>query len=154
MFLHVNATNSLIMLSKKTKYAIHALTYLAGKDREERTLISEISAQANIPKKFLEAILLDLKKSGYLSSKIGKGGGYRLIKPTEEIRMADLIRMFNGPIALLPCVSLNYYESCDECKTEEGCGLNKMMIQVRDEMLKILEHKSLADLLKMEKNLI
>ena len=142
------------MLSKKTKYAFHALTYLAGKDQNERTLISEISIQANIPKKFLETILLDLKKSGFLSSKIGKGGGYKLIKDPEEIKMADLIRLFNGPIALLPCVSLNYYEPCEECKTEEGCGLNKMMIEVRDEMLKILEHKTLADLLKMEKNLI
>lgn len=142
------------MLSKKTKYAFHALTYLAGKNQEERTLISKISHEAKIPKKFLETILLDLKKSGFLSSKIGKGGGYKLIKEPEEIKMADIIRMFNGPIALLPCVSLNYYEPCDECQSEEGCGLNKMMIEVRDEMLKILENKTLADLLKSEKNLI
>lgn len=142
------------MLSKKTKYAFHALTYLASRNQEERTLISEISTKARIPKKFLETILLDLKKSGYLSSKIGKGGGYKLIKEPNEIKMAHIIRIFNGPIALLPCVSLNYYEPCDECESEEKCGLNKMMIEVRDEMLKILEHKTLADLLKMEKNLI
>lgn len=142
------------MLSKKTKYAIHALTYLASKDKKERVQIIEISQKAKIPKKFLETILLDLRKAGFLTSKIGKGGGYTLLKSPDEIKMAHIIRLFNGPIALLPCVSLNYYEPCEECHDEEGCGLNKIMIQVRDDMLRILETKSLADLIKLEKNLI
>lgn len=138
------------MLSKKTKYAFHALTYLGKQDADQPVLISEISTQTKVPKKFLEAILLDLKKAGILNSKMGKGGGYYLFKPAKEIQLATIIRMFNGPIALLPCASLNYYEPCSECSTEVACGLNKMMVEVRDETLKILEKRTLADMLKME----
>ena len=91
------------MLSKKTKYAIHALTYLAKKDPSQPTLIVEVSAEANVPRKFLETILLELKKNGVLSSKMGKGGGYFLRKKPSEIQLSTIIRLFNGPIALLPC---------------------------------------------------
>ena len=138
------------MLSKKTKYALHAMTYL-GKHREHKmVLIQDIAEEHNISHKFLENILLELRKAGYLGSKKGKGGGYYLIKEPKDIPLSRIIRLLDGPIALLPCVSLNYYEPCAECKNEVQCGINKVMIQVRDETLKILENKSLQDILDGE----
>lgn len=139
------------MLSKKTKYAFHALTYLGKQEPKIPVLISEVALHTKVPKKFLESILLDLKKAGILTSKMGKGGGYYLLKNPQDVELAEIIRMFNGPIALLPCVSLNYYEACDECSDEETCGLNRIMIEVRDETLKILANKTLADILEAEK---
>jgi Rrf2 family protein len=138
------------MLSKKTKYAFHALTYLGKQAEKTPVLISQVAEKTKVPKKFLESILLDLKKAGILTSKMGKGGGYYLLKDPKDVRLAEVIRMFNGPIALLPCVSLNYYESCDECKSEETCGLNKIMIEVRDETLRIVANKTLKDILIAE----
>lgn len=135
------------MLSKKTKYALHALTYL-GKQRDQKTvLIQDISEEYGISHKFLENILLELKKAGILGSKKGKGGGYYLIKDPHEVPLSKVIRLLEGPIALLPCVSLNYYEPCAECKDEAKCGLNKVMSELRDETLKILENKNLSDIL-------
>ncbi|WP_226389826.1 RrF2 family transcriptional regulator [Penaeicola halotolerans] len=136
------------MLSKKTKYAFHALIYLAQHQAQGAVLIQEISEAHQISHKFLENILLELRKAGFLGSKKGKGGGYYLIKKPEEIQLSKIIRLLDGPIALLPCVSLNYYEPCEECKEETQCGLNKVMAQVRDETLKILENKSLADIIE------
>tara|TARA_A100000171_G_scaffold28379_1_gene26504 strand:+ start:135 stop:548 length:414 start_codon:yes stop_codon:yes gene_type:complete len=135
------------VLSKKTQYAFHALTYLAENQDKGPILISEISEMRKISLKFLENILLELKKSGILGSKKGKGGGYYLIKPPEEIGLAKIIRLLDGPIALLPCVSLNYYEKCENCQ-EEICGLNVVMSEVRDNTLKVLENKSLKDVLR------
>jgi Rrf2 family protein len=138
------------MLSKKTKYAFHALTYL-GKHRDQKTvLIQEIAEEYGISHKFLENILLELKKAGVLGSKKGKGGGYYLIKDPIDVPLSKVIRLLDGPIALLPCVSINYYEPCVECKSEAACGLNKVMIQVRDEVLNVLENKTLADILDKE----
>ena len=139
------------MLSKKTKYAIHALTYLAKKDPSQPTLIVEVSAEANVPRKFLETILLELKKNGVLSSKMGKGGGYFLRKKPSEIQLSTIIRLFNGPIALLPCASKNYYEICDECPDETACGLRIVMEEVRDETLNILENKTIQDIVDKDK---
>lgn len=133
------------MLSKKTKYGLKALSYLAKQDKNVPVLISDISESENISKKFLESILLTLKKSGILSSKKGKGGGYYLLKSPNEIKIATIIRLLEGPIAMLPCVSLNYYEKCDDCKSEERCSLNILMAEVRDSTLKILENKTLAN---------
>lgn len=138
------------MLSKKTKYALHALTYLAKKGAQDPTLIVEVAKEAKIPRKFLESILLDLKKQGILNSKMGKGGGYFLRQEPKDIKISTIIRLFNGPIALLPCVSLNYYEHCEECVDEHTCGLNKVFIDVRNETLKILENKSIQDVIDQE----
>ncbi|MFL9836538.1 Rrf2 family transcriptional regulator [Flavobacterium sp. ST-75] len=134
------------MLSKKTKYGLKALIYIAKHSGTEPVLISEISDNERIPKKFLEAILLDLKKHGILGSKKGKGGGYYLLKDPKEITAATLIRVLDGPLAMLPCVSLNYYEKCDDCPDEVKCNLNKFMAQVRDNTLSLLQQKSLYDL--------
>lgn len=134
------------MLSRKTKYGLKALIYIAKQDKSAPVLISEIAEKERISKKFLETILLDLKKFGILGSKMGKGGGYYLLKDPKEIKVASIIRVLDGPIALLPCVSLNFYEKCDDCPSEETCALNKLMIQVRDNALSILEKQSLYDL--------
>lgn len=138
------------MLSKKTKYALHALTYLAQKNSNEPTLIVEIADNAKIPRKFLESILLDLKKNGLLSSKMGKGGGYFLRSTPSEIKISSVIRLFDGPIALLPCSSLNYYQKCEECTDEITCGLRKVFIDVRNETLKVLENKTIQDIINQE----
>ena len=139
------------MLSKKTKYAFHALSFFGKREDKNPVLISDVAKKTGVPQKFLESILLDLRKAGILNSKMGKGGGYYLLKDAHDVLLSDVIRMFNGPIALLPCASINYYEPCPECSNEVACGLNRMMIEVRDETLKILENKSLQDMIDAEK---
>lgn len=135
------------MLSKKTQYAFHALIYLAENVDKGPILISEIAAEKSISIKFLENILLELKNAGILGSKKGKGGGYYLMRTPKEIPLARIIRLLDGPIALLPCVSLNYYERCENCRDEAVCGLHEVMSRVRDATLKLLENKSLKDIL-------
>lgn len=134
------------MLSKKTQYALKALGYLAAKYGEGPVLISEISLTKKIPVKFLESILLELKQAGILDSKKGKGGGYFMLQHPKQVSLASAIRLVGGPIALIPCVSLNFYEKCEDCD-EATCGLNKAMLQTRDATLKILEKKSVMDLI-------
>jgi Rrf2 family protein len=133
------------MLSKKTQYAFKALTFMAERKKEGPVLIAEIAKKKRIPLKFLENILLELKKAGILDSKKGKGGGYFFREDPEDIKLAKVMRIIEGPIALLPCVSLNFYEKCKDCD-EKKCGLNKIMIQVRDNTLMILENKTVNDL--------
>ena len=134
------------MLSKKSQYAFKALTYLSEKYDKGPVLISEIARKKKIPLKFLENILLELKKAGILESKKGKGGGYFLKKDPTRVKMASVIRLVNGPIALLPCVSLYFYERCKNCD-EKHCYLHDMMVEVRDVTLEILENRSLKDLI-------
>ena len=134
------------MLSKKTQYALKALGFLAGKYGEGPILISEISIIKKIPIKFLETILLELKQAGILESKKGKGGGYYLIDSPHKTSLAQAIRLVGGPIALMPCVSLNFYEKCADCD-EATCGLNKAMRLTRDATLKILEKQTLEVLI-------
>jgi Rrf2 family protein len=133
------------MLNKKTQYAFKALMYLAENTEKGPVLIAEISKKKKIPLKFLENILLELKKEGILDSKKGKGGGYYLKLPPSKIPLARIIRKIDGPIAMLPCVSLYFYERCKNCD-ELNCGLHDVMVQVRDANLKILEKKTVADL--------
>lgn len=137
------------MLSKKTKYGLKALIFIAKQSESAPVLISDISEKEKIPKKFLEAILLDLKKFGILGSKMGKGGGYYLMKDPKTVTAATLIRVLDGPIAMLPCVSLNYYEKCDDCPNEEVCSLNKFLAEVRDNTLNLLQQKTLYDLMQL-----
>jgi len=135
------------MLSKKSQYAFQALMYLAEKNKDQPVLIAEISRKKKIPLKFLENILLELKKAGILESKKGKGGGYYFAKNPKDVPLAMIIRLIDGPISLLPCVSLYFYERCKNYD-EKHCGLHEVMIQVRDANLKILEKKTIADLAK------
>lgn len=134
------------MLSKKTQYGLKALGYLAANYGEGPVLISEIAKQKKIPLKFLESILLQLKNRNILESKKGKGGGYFLANAPKKTTLAAAIRIIDGPIAMLPCVSLNFYEKCKDCD-ETTCGLNKVMIFARDATLKVLEKKTLFDLI-------
>jgi len=134
------------MLSKKTKYGLKAITFIARQEDKNPVQIATISKSENISHKFLESILLTLRKSGFLGSKKGKGGGYYLLKEPKDILMTDIIRVLEGPIAMVPCVSLNYYEKCDDCPDEDACGVHKLMIQVRDNTLKVLKNNTLADL--------
>lgn len=136
------------MLSKKCRYAIHALVYLAEQPSDEPVHISDIAEAKNIPRKFLEAILLELRKARILRSQRGKGGGYFLNKPASEINLMEVIRLMDGAIALLPCVSLNFYEPCDECPSERACRVRKAFIDVRDRTLGILATCSLDQLVK------
>lgn len=135
------------MLSKKTKYGIKALTYLASQSKLEPVQISEIARHENIPQKFLESILLTLRNTGFLGSKKGKGGGYYLLKDPVEIPMTTVIRVLEGPIAMVPCVSLNFYEKCDDCPDENKCSVHKLMLQVRDSVLEVYRNNTLADLI-------
>ncbi|MBV1923216.1 MAG: Rrf2 family transcriptional regulator [Flavobacteriaceae bacterium] len=135
------------MLSRKTKYGLKALTYLAGQEKNVPIQISTIASDENISQKFLESILLQLKKAGYLGSKKGKGGGYYLLKTAEEVKIDNVYRILEGPISMVPCVSLNFYEKCDDCPDEKTCSVHRLMIQVRDNTLKIFEHTSIADLI-------
>jgi Rrf2 family protein len=135
------------MLSKKTKYGLKALTFLAQQKDKKPVQISEIANAENISQKFLETILLSLRKTGFLGSKKGKGGGYYLIKDASEIKMADVMRVLEGPIAMVPCVSLNFYEKCADCPDEVTCGVHKLMLQVRDSNLEIYRNTMLSDLI-------
>jgi hypothetical protein len=133
------------MLSKKTQYALQALSYMAEQGGTEPILIAQIAEVKNIPIKFLETILLALKKAGFLGSKKGKNGGYFFVMAPQKIKLSAIFRSIEGPIALLPCVSLNFYEKCADCN-EKKCGINKVMIEVRDNTLAILDKRTVADL--------
>ena len=135
------------MISKKTKYGLKALTYLARQENNRPVQIEVISKSENISQKFLESILLTLKKNGFLGSKKGKGGGYYLLKTPEDIKMSAIMRILEGPIAMVPCVSLNFYETCDDCPDEKACAVHNLMIEVRDSTLNIFNNRSLADLI-------
>ncbi|WP_088340578.1 RrF2 family transcriptional regulator [Robiginitalea sediminis] len=135
------------MLSKKTKYGLKALAYLASRKDRQPVQIAEIAREENISQKFLESILLTLRKNGFLGSRKGKGGGYYLIKDPKDIPMTSVMRVLEGPIAMVPCVSLNFYEPCADCPDEASCAVHKLMLQVRDSALEVYRHNTLADIL-------
>lgn len=140
------------MLSKKTKYALNALVYLAKEYKKGPVLISDIAEYEKIPKKFLEFILLDLKNRGVLESRRGKGGGYLLAREPSQIFLGQVIRFLDGPLAPVSCVSQTAYRKCDECHDEKTCGIRMVMKEVRDVMANILDKTSLADLLDRVKH--
>jgi Rrf2 family protein len=140
------------MLSKKCKYAIHALVHMA-KEPKEKFLIKDISEECNIPKKFLEAILLDLKRAGVLGSKQGKGGGYFLRREPGDVNLAEVVRMFDGAIAAVPCATYKFYERCAECVDEEVCSVRDAFLQVRNATVEMLKGNTLDDLVRKEQKL-
>ncbi|HEY0041431.1 MAG TPA: Rrf2 family transcriptional regulator [Flavisolibacter sp.] len=134
------------MLSQKAKYALQALAFLAEKyDEEALVLIGTIANEKKIPIKFLEAILCELRNHDVLTSVRGRSGGYRLAEPPKKISLARVIRIVDGPIALLSCVSLNFYKECENCD-RKTCGINPVMTEARDAILKVLEKRTLADI--------
>ncbi|QNF31887.1 Rrf2 family transcriptional regulator [Adhaeribacter swui] len=134
------------MLSKKAKYALKALLYLTKNADKGLILISDISERERIPRKFLEAILVDLKTQGLLQSTRGKNGGYALVKDPSQISVGNVIRMIDGPLAPIPCVSHLYYRKCDECVDEVTCEIRIVMKKVRDATANILDTTYLTDL--------
>ena len=132
------------MISKRTKYGLKALIYLGRAKSKELVGVTEIAEKESIPKKFLEAILLDLKNHGVLQSKKGKGGGYSLGREPELISFGEVIRILEGPLSPLPCTSQTAYRSCEECKDERTCGVRIAIKEVRDLTAKILDGTSLA----------
>jgi Rrf2 family protein len=135
-------------LSKRTQYSLRALYGLARAHGRGPVLIHELSKSESIPRKFLEQILLSLKASGFVESKKGKGGGYLLAKPPEEITMGSVIRMIEGPLAPLPCASETRFHKCDECPDVETCGTRLVMREVRDAIAVILDGTTLEEVCK------
>lgn len=139
------------MISKKMKYALKALIHIANK-KEEFVKANEIAEKGNIPKKFLEQILLELKKGRIINSKQGNVGGYYFVKDPAKVTLADIYRLIDGPIALVQCASKNFYEPCADCPNEESCIIRHVLIDVRDETLRVLEKRTIDSLAKAEVN--
>jgi len=133
------------VLSRKSKYGLKALLALAREAGHDPVPIAELADRDAIPKKFLEAILLELKRHGVVQSQKGKGGGYFLRRPPAEITFGEVIRVLDGPLANVPCVSQTAYMRCAECLDEQTCGVRLAMKEVRDATAQILDHTSLAD---------
>jgi Rrf2 family protein len=134
------------MLSKKSKYGLKALLVLADASAGRPMQASEIAGRHRLPRKFLEAILLELKRRGLLQSKKGRGGGYVLSRKPGDITIGEVIRALDGPLALVPCVSQTAYMRCDECIDEQTCGVRLAMKEVRDATAHILDNTTLAGL--------
>ncbi|WP_429735633.1 RrF2 family transcriptional regulator [Arachidicoccus sp.] len=141
------------MLSKKAKYAINALVFIAKHKKEEPISVSRISEAQNIPLKFLESILSELRNARIVKSKKGKFGGYSLSTTPDQINMEIVMRLFDGAIALLPCVSLNFYDRCEECVDEATCGIRQVAMEIRNDTIKKLNAATLADIIKRERKL-
>jgi Rrf2 family protein len=139
------------MLSQKAKYALRALLMLAESQQDDMIMIGDIAERENVPRKFLEAILLELRKSGLLDSRRGKSGGYRLAKPASEISFGEVIRIVDGPLAPLPCASRTSFRPCMDCTNVEDCSVRWLMLRVRDATSEILDNCSLADALKQRR---
>ena len=133
-------------ISKKSKYALRALFELAEKYEQGPVLISQLAERHRIPRKFLEAILLELTRNGLLQSKKGRGGGYVLGRKPGDITIGQIVRVLEGPLALVTCVSQTAYKPCDECLDEETCGIRLAMKEVRDATAHILDNTTLAGL--------
>jgi Rrf2 family protein len=132
------------MLSQKSRYALRALLVLAARSETGPLQISEIAETAGVPRKFLEQILLELKKPGIVQSHRGRSGGYSLGRPAKNISFADILRVTDGPLALSPCVSVMAYRKCDDCFEESVCAIRKALLAARDATAEVLESRSLA----------
>ena len=132
------------MLSQKGRYALHALIVLADHDGEEPMMIADIAEEPGVPRKFLEQILLELRKRGILRSQRGRSGGYQLAKPPADISFADIIRVTDGPLALAPCVSVTAYHRCEDCEDEKTCAIRRVLLAARDATADVLESQTLA----------
>lgn len=133
------------MLSQKAKYALKAMIALATQDDGELLQAADIAERQNVPRKFLELILLELRKSGLVRSQRGKLGGYALAKPADAITFGQIIRIMDGPLAPIPCASLTGYRRCADCRDEKACAVRKTMREVRDAAAAILDGMTLAD---------
>jgi len=138
------------MLSKKAKYSIKALMFLARNAEKPPLPVARIAELEKIPRKSLEAVFTELKNAGYIFSKKGVAGGYVLSKPAEEIFLTGIVRLADGPIARISCASAYHYRSCDECTDEATCSIRRVYLKIREEELKILSDTSIADMVASE----
>jgi Rrf2 family protein len=139
------------MLSQKARYALRALFVLVEREKGASVQIAEIAEEADVPRKFLEQILLEMKKRGIVHSIRGKHGGYTLGRAPEEIMLAEVIRTIDGPLALSPCASRTAYRKCDDCIDENTCSMRKVLLDVRDATASILESRSLSSMVETQK---
>jgi Rrf2 family protein len=137
-------------ISRKTKYGLRAMYALGRRFGEGNVLIATLAEDEKIPLKFLEAILLELKGAGLLESRKGKNGGYRLIRPPEQVAIGAVVRALEGPLAPLPCASERMYQPCEECIDVESCGTRMIMREVRDEIARVLDGTTLAQVIAKE----
>ena len=133
------------MLSQRCRYALKAMLNLARDGSGQPKQVSALAAEENIPRKFLEGIMSELRQQGIVDSARGKSGGYRLSRPAELITFGEIMRRMDGPLALLTCVSQNFYKRCDDCTDEKTCELRRVMSRVRREASDILDRTTLAD---------
>ena len=133
------------MLAQKTRYALRSLLYLAEEREGAAVQLAAIARTQQVPPKYLELIMLDLKKAGFVSSTRGPKGGYRLTKDPAEISFGDVVRVMEGPIALVPCASVNFYARCGDCHDEASCAIRRAFALLRDQSAKLLEGISLAE---------
>jgi Rrf2 family protein len=134
------------MLTNKGKYGLKAMVHLAGLPPGRPALVAEIAAVNAIPKKFLDAILAELRNAGLVHSKKGRGGGYVLAKSASQIMVGDIVRALDGPLAPIACASKSYYRRCEDCRSEAQCTVRLMMLEARNAIARVLDHHSLADM--------
>lgn len=134
------------MLTKKAKYGLKAMAHLAGVAPGKTALVADVASANNIPKKFLNVILGELRNAGFVHSKKGKGGGYMLARPAAEIGVGDVIRVLDGPLAPIQCASKRLYRRCDDCADETKCAVRLVMIEARDAIANVLDNTSLAQM--------
>jgi len=132
------------MLSNKAKYGLKALIHLAG--AEDQCLAGDIAKDNNIPRKFLDAIMVELRNAGIVNSRKGKGGGHRLARPPENITVGQIVRILDGPLAPIPCASKTAYQRCADCPDEDACAIHDIMLDVRESIALILDRTSIAAL--------
>ncbi len=137
------------MLTAKGKYGLKALVHMSQMPPGQLALATEMAAANNIPKKFLDAILGELRNAGIVQSRKGKGGGYRLARPAEEVKVGAIVRVLDGPLAPIPCASHTRYEACDDCDVET-CQVRHMMLDVRNAIAEVLDKTTLAQMRDMD----
>lgn len=142
------------MLSHRAKYALRALLLLAQESGDRPLLIADIAKRQKVPKKFLELILLDLKRGGLVRSYRGRHGGYLLARPADTVFFGQIIRLMDGPLAAIPCASLTAYRRCADCQDEATCAIRRVFRQVRDATAAILDRTSLADVASKPKHAV
>ena len=134
------------VLTKKSKYGLKATVHLAGIEPGKPELISAVAEENTISKKFLDAILNELRGAGLVRSKKGKGGGYLLARPASEITAGEIIRVLDGPLAPIDCASKNFYRRCTDCTDQDMCPVRRLMLEVRDATARILDGRTLAEM--------
>jgi len=134
------------VLTKKAKYGLKALVHLATVEPGRPELVNDIAEAEQIPKKFLDAILADLRNAGFVHSKKGKGGGYALARPPKEISIGAVVRALDGPLAPIQCASKTVYRRCDDCTNEKHCAVRLVMLQVREAIAGVLDNTTLEEM--------